>query len=86
MTEHLKGGERGWTKGRTLLVVDDALVVDGVLVVENTSGGCSRWHCLCGPLGPLHIVVGAECWLQQVASCHRGGMSNGESRGGWREA
>ena len=80
MTEHLKGGQRGWTKGGTLLVVDDALVVDGVLVVDDAlavdgvlvvddaSGGCSRRHYLCGPLGPLHIAVGAECCLGQVAS------------------
>ena len=66
--EHLKGGERGWTKGGTLLVVDDVLVVDGVLVVDDASGGCSHRHYLCGSLGPLHIAVSAECCLGQVAS------------------
>ena len=66
--EHLKGGERGWMKGGTLLVVDDTLAVDSVLVVDDASGGCSCRHYLCGPLGPLHIAVGAECCLGQVAS------------------
>ena len=88
----MKGGERGWMKGGTLLVVDgmlvvdDTLVVDGVLVVDDVLGGCSRRHYLCGPLGPLHIAVGAECWPQWVASWHRGGRSDGESRGERREA
>ena len=69
----------GGTKGGTLLVVDDALAVDGVLVVGDVSGGCSRRCCFCGPLGPLHIVVGVECWPQWVASWHRKGRSDGEA-------
>ena len=61
-------------------MVDDTLAVDSVLVVGDTSGGCSRQHCLCGQLGPLHIAVGAECWPQWVASWHRKGRGDGEAR------
>ena len=63
-------------KGGTLLVVDDALAVDNVLGVGDASGGCGHRHCLCGPLGPLHIAVGAECWPQWVASWHGKGRSD----------
>ena len=79
MTEHLRGGEKGRTKGGTLLVVDDVLAVNDVLVVNDASGGCSA-------LEPLRIVVGAECWPEQVASWHRRGRSDGESRGRRTEA
>ena len=67
-------------KGGTLLVVDDALAVDGVLVVGDASGGCSCQYCLYGPLEPLHITVGAERWLQWVTSWHRKGRGDGEAR------